>query len=310
MTKHNMLAIAISAAMLGLSGTAATAAEKCHIAWSHYTGWEPAGYIEDTGIAKKWGEKFGVDLQFVHINDYIESVNQYAAGQFQGVTVTNMDGLKGKTWKLVELSVSHYLAARALDEGGMSERDVTVVNTSDADLGGLIASSKPGDVFVTWNPILMAGRQVSNMELVFDSSQTPGEIIDTIMVGTNTSDACKSAITGAWYEGVAAMQDGSALEFLADQAGGTVAEFKAQLETTRMFYDPAEGAAFAASPQVKNTMVEVARFSFDHGLYGDGAPSEQFVGIEYPDGSVWGDAGNVKLRFDNTFMLRAANGEL
>lgn len=349
MTNRNMLALAISAAMLGLFGTSATAAEKCHIAWSHYTGWEPAGYIEDTGIAKKWGEKYGVDLKFVHINDYIESVNQYAAGQFQGVTVTNMDGLtipavggvdttvlvigdfsngndgvlincptgdcaladlKGKTVKLVELSVSHYLLARALDEAGMSERDVTVVNTSDADLGGLIASSKPGDVFVTWNPILMAGRQVSNMELVFDSSQTPGEIIDTIMVGTNTSDACKSAVTGSWYEGVADMQDGSALTFLADQAGGTVAEFKAQLETTRMFYDPAEGAAFAASPQVKNTMVEVARFSFDHGLYGDGAPSEQLVGIEYPDGSVWGDANNVKLRFDDTFMLKAVNGEL
>ncbi|MCJ9430071.1 putative urea ABC transporter substrate-binding protein [Kordiimonas marina] len=329
---------------------AASAAERCAIAWSHYTGWEPAGYIEDKGLAKKWGAKYGVDLSFTLIGDYIESVNQYTAGGFDGVTVTNMDGLtipavggvdttalvigdfsngndgilinskdgvgvkdlKGKDVKLVELSVSHYLLARALEKSGMSERDVKVVNTSDADLGGLISTSTPGDAFVTWNPILQAGRNVPGIHMVFDSSKIPGEIVDTIMVRTNVSDNCKKAVTGAWYEAMAAMAAGDrgAITHMAETAGGTVAEFNAQLKTTRMFYDAGEAAAFARSDNLVKTMDYVRKFSFDHGLFGDGADSPDFIGIAFPDGHVLGNAGNVKLRFDDSFMQMAAEGKL
>ena len=346
-----ILATAVTALFLG--SAAAGAAERCSVAWSHYTGWEPVGFIEDTGIAAKWGNKYGVELSFSLINDYIESVNQYTAGGFDGVTVTNMDGLTipavggidttvlvigdfsdgndgilingkpgvgvkdlaGKEVQMVELSVSHYLLARALDANGMSERDLTVVNTSDADIGALIATSKEGAAFVTWNPILMTGRNFPGMQLVFDSSSIPGEIIDSIMVRTDPSEACKKAIVGAWYEAMATMsgagaETADAIAFMASQAGGTVAEFKAQLGTTRMFYEPGEAAAFARSEQVKKTMEDVRQFSFDHGLYGQGAPSPDLVGIAFPDGSVLGDKGNIKLRFDASYMQMSADGKL
>ena len=45
-----------------------------------------------------------------------------------------VEDLAGKRINLVQFSGSHYLLARALDQHGMSERDVTVVNTSDADI--------------------------------------------------------------------------------------------------------------------------------------------------------------------------------
>jgi NitT/TauT family transport system substrate-binding protein len=32
--------------------------------------------------------------------------------------------------------------------------------------------------------------------------------------------------------------------------------------------------------------------------------------VEYPDGSVTGDTGNVNLRFDTTFMQMAVDGAL
>ena len=76
-----------------VSANASFAAERCSLAWSHYTGWEPLGFIDSSGIAQKWGEKYGVDLNIQLINDYIESVNLYTAGAFDGVSVTNMDGL-------------------------------------------------------------------------------------------------------------------------------------------------------------------------------------------------------------------------
>ncbi|MGB0748335.1 MAG: putative urea ABC transporter substrate-binding protein [Magnetospiraceae bacterium] len=338
---------ALSATMLAGSA-GAWAAESCKIAWSHYTGWEPAGYIQDKGIADKWGQQMGVDLSFTLINDYIESVNQYTVGSFDGVTVTNMDALTipavggvdttllvigdfsngndgillkgvmdgsikalaGREVKLVELSVSHYLLARALDMNGMSEKDLTLVNTSDADMGALIGTASDGDAFVTWNPILMTGRNVAGVEMLFDSSKIPGEIIDTIAVRSDASVACKKAVAGAWYEAMAVMagagpETEEALAFMAAQAGGSLGEFKAQLRTTRMFYEGAAAADFARSDQVKQTMDYVRQFSFDRGLYGQGAASPDSVGIAFPDGSVLGDAGNIKLRFDDSYMRAA-----
>ncbi|MEO0905464.1 MAG: lipid kinase, partial [Pseudomonadota bacterium] len=54
----------------------------------------------------------------------------------------------------------------------------------------------------------------------------------------------------------------------------------------------------------------VAEFLFDKGILGEGAPSADFVGVEYPDGSVTGDAGNVQFRYDTTYMQMAADGSL
>ena len=327
-------------------------ADRCHIAWSHYTGWEPLGWIQDSSLAKRWGQKYGVDLRYTLVNDYVESINQYTAGTFDGVAVTNMDALtipavggadttflvvgdfsndndgilinapkgarvedlKGKKVKLVQFSVSHYLLARALGTNGLSANDVSVVNASDADLGTLIATSSLGDAFVTWNPILMTGRNVPGMAMVFGSSRIPGEIVDTIAVRTKVSDNCKKAVAGAWYETMKAManigpETDVMMKAMAAQAGGTEAEFKAQLRTTRMFYNPAEAAAFAAGPDIKKTMEFVAKFSFEHGLYKE-ARNDRAVGIKYPDGSVWGDPKNIRLRFDDTYMKLAADGKL
>jgi ABC-type nitrate/sulfonate/bicarbonate transport system substrate-binding protein len=62
--------------------------------------------------------------------------------------------LAGKPVNLVELSVSHYLLARALDSVGLSEADLAgVVNTSDADMIAAFAASDVQAV-VTWNPLV------------------------------------------------------------------------------------------------------------------------------------------------------------
>jgi len=106
-----------------------------------------APYAAEQGIIKKWADKYGIKINVTQINDYVESINQYTAGKFDGVTVTNMDTLtipaaggvdssainmgdfsngndgvvlknaksladiKGRKVNIVELSVSHYLPA-------------------------------------------------------------------------------------------------------------------------------------------------------------------------------------------------------
>ena len=56
-------------------------------------------------------------------------------------------------------------------------------------------------------------------------------------------------------------------------------------------------------------MQSVAEFSFAHGLLGDGAPDAGFIGIETPAG-VYGNKGNIKLRFNPSYMQMAADGKL
>ncbi|MGO7338529.1 lipid kinase, partial [Rhizobium leguminosarum] len=61
--------------------------------------------------------------------------------------------IKGQNVNLVEFSFSHYLLARSLEIIKLTERDVKVVNTSDAYM---VAAYKTADVtaVVTWNPLV------------------------------------------------------------------------------------------------------------------------------------------------------------
>ena len=96
--------------------------------------------------------------------------------------------VKGQKVNLVELSVSHYLLARALASVGMRERDLKVVNTSDADI--VAAFSAPATTaVVTWKPQLSAVLAASEAQLVFVSSRIPGEIIDFMVVKTEVLKA-------------------------------------------------------------------------------------------------------------------------
>ena len=344
---------AATAMALSLAATGAVAQEKTEfkVAWSIYVGWMPGGYLEDSGIMDKWADKYGIDVEIVQINDYIESINQYTAGQFDGVSATNMDtlsipsgggvdttalivgdysngndavilkgegdltALAGKPVNLVELSVSHYLLARGLDSVGLSEADLDgVINTSDADM---IAAFATDDVeaVVTWNPLVSTILEEPGANKVFDSSDIGGEIIDLMVVNTEVLDANPDfgkAMAGAWYElmGLMAAGDEAVLTAMAEASGTDLAGYKAQLASTEMFYDPAEAVAFTSSSFLPQTMVNVASFLFEKGILGEGAPAADFVGVEYPDGSVTGDPNNVMFRYDTTYMQMAADGSL
>lgn len=320
------------------------------LAWSHYTGWEPWAYANQYGIVDKWADKYGIEIEVVLVNDYIESINLYTAGEFDAVTATNMDALtipavggidttaliigdysngndgivardaenisdlKGREVRLVELSVSHYMLARALDMNGLSERDLTVVNQSEADIAAVFLTDDKGAV-VTWNPPLQQVRNAAGAELLFDSSAIAGEIIDITFVRTDSDERFKKALAGAWYETMAIMSGrgkpaSDAISFMADQSGATVAEFTAQLKTTAMFYDAQSAVEFTRSPKLAETMDMVRQFSFDKGLYGTSADSPDFVGIEFDGDRVLGSKDNIKLRFTSEYMSAAAEGAL
>lgn len=328
------------------------AADSFKVCWSIYVGWMPWAYGAEQGIVQKWGEKYGIDIDVVQINDYIESINQYSAGEFDACTMTNMDALtipaaggvdstalvvgdfsngndgvvlkgkktladiKGQNVNLVELSVSHYLLARGLETVGLSEKDLTVVNTSDADMVAVYGTDDVTAV-ATWNPLLSEIAAVPNSYKVFDSSQIPGEIIDLLVINTETlksNPKLGKALVGAWYEIMGKMSGSDkvaidAKSYMASASGTDLAGYEAQLSSTEMFYTPATALDLTNSEKLVTTMENVAKFSFKHGLLGDGAPDAGFIGIEMPAGT-FGDKSNVKFRFDPTYMDMAEKGQL
>ena len=324
------------------------------VAWSIYVGWMPWDYAEQSGILKKWADKYGIDIKLTQINDYVESINQYTAGGFDACVMTNMDMLtipsaggvdstalivgdfsngndgvvlkgkgkkltdiKGQSINLVELSVSHYLLARGLTSVGLSERDIKVVNTSDADIVGAFAAPASTSV-VTWKPQLAEVMKMPNISPVFDSSKIPGEIIDMMVVNSATLKASPNlgkALVGAWYETMTVMfgtdaKATAALTQMAKASGTDLAGFKSQLATTKMFAKPDEAFAFTTSPGLVKTMDLVRTFSFQHDLLGKGAKSADVVGIQFPGGKTLGDPKKLTMRFDPSFMKLAADGKL
>jgi NitT/TauT family transport system substrate-binding protein len=234
----------LAAACSPSANKGAEARKEFNIGWSIYAGWMPWPYAQQAGIVKKWADKYGLKINIVQVNDYIESVNQYTAGKLDGVTVTNMDSLtipaaggkdtsaiivgdysdgndgvllkganslsaiKGRQVYLAELSVSHYLLARGLETAGMKLSDIKTINTSDADIVGAF-SSPEATAAVAWNPQLTVMKAMPGVSQVFSSHQIPGEILDLMVVDTATLKANPNlgkALTGIWYETVALME--------------------------------------------------------------------------------------------------------
>ena len=104
----------------------------------------------------------------------------------------------------------------------MTERDLTVVNTSDADIVAAFATDDVTSV-VTWNPLLAEINAMPDVSSVFDSSMIPGEIIDMLVVSTEAlaDPRLGKALVGAWYETMAVM---SGTDAAADAAKTHMAE--------------------------------------------------------------------------------------
>lgn len=234
--------LALFAALLGglaFAGSASAEDKTFKLAWSIYPGYMPWAYAEHAGIMDKWAKKYGIDVEIVQINDYVESINQYTAGTYDAVADTVMDtltipaaggvdstsiilgdytngndaifikgegktmaDLKGKTVYLVQYSVSHYMLALALAKAGMSLDDVETANIADADFVAALQTPEV-EAVVTWNPATVQLNDDPSVTSVFDSSEVPGEIQDILVVKTDVlkeHPEFGKALAGAWYE--------------------------------------------------------------------------------------------------------------
>jgi len=355
MSKVRSLVAALVVTVLTVTAlpSLALAKDRFTLAVSIYAGWMPWYYAKDHGILKKWADRYKVSIDVVEM-DYIPSVEAYVAGKVDAAVMTNMEalampaksgidttvvivgdysngndallvrgipdvkGLKGTEVYLVELSVSHYLLARALEMHGVKESELKVVNTSDSDIAPAFIANKNQKAVVTWNPMVMSIEQTPGVSRIFDSSKIPGEVLDLLVVNTkvlNDDPRFADALVGAWYEVMSLMSQrgpeaDKAMTSMAQRSNASLSEYKAQLRTTAMFWTPEAASDYVRGSEIKEKLDFVRNFCFKYGLLGENARSVDIIGISYPDGTIQGDSRNVKLRYDSRFVDKAKTGQL
>ncbi len=339
------------------SGQAFAAEKKTYkLGYVVYVGFMPYAWMNSAGLLKKWGDKYGINIEVIQTNDYVGGINQFIAGDLDAVGVAGMDALtmpaaggvdssivllndysngndvilskkaksiaelKGDTVYLVEYTVSHYMLQRALTMAGMPGlASVKTVNVSDADIASAYLTTDTIQNVASWKPMtddMIKG--VPGTQVLFDSSKIPGEIMDALIMKTDAikkDPAFAKALIGAYYEAQAQWMKGDEtskkmVDVMAKAMGGDVPAFESQVKTTHFFHTPQAAYDFMTTPKTRSNWDLIRTFSFQQGLFGQGATSVDAIGIQMPDGSVLGDKGNIKLRLDASFTKMAADGKL
>lgn len=207
------LAILVLIATLMFSTVGAASASPLKIAFSDWPGW----IAWDVGYQKGWFKEAGVDVEFMWF-EYVPSMDAFAAGKVDAVTVTNgdalvvgsqgapsvgimmndysngndmvvarpgiksMQDLKGKKVGVEVGFVSHLLLLNALKSAGMTEADIEIVNMP-TDQTPQALSAGEVDAIVAWQPNSgQALKELPGSTAIFSSANVPGVIYDLLVV--------------------------------------------------------------------------------------------------------------------------------
>lgn len=205
-----------SAALLSVTALAsvpAHAAKPLTIGYSDWPGW----VAWQVAIDKNWFKEAGVDVKFEWF-DYSASMDAYAAGKIDAVTMTNGDALvtgsggakstmimltdysngndmivakpgikslkdlKGKKVSVETGLVEHLLLLNGLKKAGMKESDVTLVNAKTNEMPQMLASADVAAIGA-WQPVAgQAMQAVPGSHPIYTSADEPGLIYDVLAV--------------------------------------------------------------------------------------------------------------------------------
>ena len=233
-------------------------------------------------------EDAGVDAEFVWF-EYGPSMKAFTAGKVDAVMVTNGDSLvtgaggaknvvimltdysngndqivakpglksikelKGKKIGLEVGVVEHLMLLNALKKNGMTEADVTIVNTPTAQTPQVFASGQV-DAIGAWNPNAgQALKAVAGSTAIYTSADEPGLIYDTITVSPQSLAQRRAdwvKLVSVWDKVLAYIADPAtkpdALKIMAARTGSTPADYGAFIGGTH-FLSLADGAKIIAT---------------------------------------------------------------
>jgi NitT/TauT family transport system substrate-binding protein len=177
--------------------------------------------------------------------------------------VKSLAELKGKRVAFMEGSVAHYYLAYVLKRVGLTEKDVIGVNMTSGDAGAAFVAGRV-DAAVTWEPWLSRAKATPHGQILIDSSQTPGIIIDTLVfredvVKSRPADIRK--IVHAVHQAVDHWKANpkESVEIMAKGVGGWLKEtkdFEEALAGAKL-YDRADNRRFMGTKQSPGDMYKL-----------------------------------------------------
>jgi len=229
----------VGAALLALSSMAS--AEPLKIGYSDWPGW----VAWEVAVDKGWFKEAGVDVKFVWF-DYVASMDAFAAGQLDAVSMTNGDALvtgatgaksvmilmndysngndmiigkpginslkdlKGKKVGVEVGFVDHLLLLDGLKKNGMKETDVELVNVPTNETPQVLASGEV-DAIGAWQPSSGSALDlVPGSKPIYTSADEPGLIYDLLCVSPASLSARRDdwkKVMKVWYRVVDYIKD-------------------------------------------------------------------------------------------------------
>lgn len=250
----------------------AKAAEPLRIGYSDWPGW----VAWEVGIEKGWFKEAGVDVKFEWF-DYVASMDAFAAGKLDAVSMTNGDALvtgstgargvmflmndysngndmlvarpgissvkqlKGKKIGVEVGFVGHLLLLNALEDHGLTETDVELVNVPTNETPQVLASGQV-DAIVAWQPSSGSALQlVPGSKAIYTSADKPGLIYD-MLVASPESWASRRGdwekVMKVWYRIVDYIKDpktfDDAIKYMASRVGLKPSEYKQFVKGTKI----------------------------------------------------------------------------
>jgi len=232
------LLLAVAASVCSLAVHAAPPLKIGYSDWPGWVAWQVA-------IEKGFFKEAGVDVKFEWF-DYSASLDAFAPGKIDAVTMTNGDALvtgaggaksvmvligdysngndqiiarsgiksikdlKGKKVSVERGLVIHLLLLNGLKKNGMKESDITIVNAKTNEMPQMLAS---GDVSAVgaWQPVAnQAKKAVSGSRAIYTSRDAPGLIYDVLAVNPSSAKKRKAEwkkVVKVWDKVVAYIND-------------------------------------------------------------------------------------------------------
>lgn len=118
--------------------------------------------------------------------------------------ITTIAELKGHTVAVEKGGPDHFLLLFVLEENGMSSKDIKLVFMTTGDAGAAYVSGAV-DACVVWEPWVSNAIKKRESNILADSRNRPGVLVDTFVVRNNVlderSDDVKSFMLG-WFEAI------------------------------------------------------------------------------------------------------------
>ena len=310
--------------LLSSISMSAVSAEPLKIGYSDWPGW----VAWEVAIEKELFKAAGVEVEFEWF-DYVASMDAFAAGQLDAVTMTNGDALvtgatggksvmvlindfsngndmivaapgiesvadlKGKKVGVEIGFVGHLLLLNALEKAGLTEDDVELVNVPTNETPQVLAS---GDVsaIVAWQP--NSGQALSlvpGSTRIYSSADEPGLIYDVLAVSPASLAEFPeewATVIDVWYQTVDFILDPETQE-------EAIAIMAARVGVTPEVYTPLlEGTKILTLEEAKGYFTKGSGFG---SLYGSSKIADDF-NLKY---EVYTEAQDLDSYIDGSLTL-------